>query len=72
MNKIPSMVASVVFFIAMAISTVTISTSYEPAQQSITAISQILFSTYLIPFELLSVVLVGGIIGMFHTAEDEE
>ena len=66
------MVASIVFFIAMAISTVTITGSYEPAQQSITAISRLLFSEYIIPFELLSVVLAGGIIGMFHTAEDEE
>jgi NADH-quinone oxidoreductase subunit J len=66
------MVASAVFFIAMALSVITLNGSYQPNQQSISAISQMLFNAYVIPFELLSVVLVGGIIGMFHTAEDEE
>ena len=56
----------------MAVSVVSISGTYIPTQQSITGISKELFSTYLIPFELLSVVLVAGIIGMFHTAEDDE
>jgi NADH-quinone oxidoreductase subunit J len=60
------------FFLVLAFSASTISGSYEPFQQNISGISALLFSTYIIPFELLSVVLVAGIIGMFHTAEDEE
>jgi NADH-quinone oxidoreductase subunit J len=60
------------FFIIMAVSVLSISGSYIPVQQHITGISKELFSTYLIPFELLSVVLVTGIVGMFHTAEDDE
>ena len=72
MNKIPAAISAVLFFIVMAVSVVSVSGSYIPAQQNITSISTELFSTYLIPFELLSVVLVTGIVGMFHTAEDDE
>lgn len=72
MNKIPAAISAVLFFIVMAVSVVSVSGSYIPAQQNITSISKELFSTYLIPFELLSVVLVTGIVGMFHTAEDDE
>ncbi len=72
MNKIPAAISAVLFFIVMAVSIVSVSGSYIPAQQNITSISKELFSTYLIPFELLSVVLVTGIVGMFHTAEDDE
>jgi NADH-quinone oxidoreductase subunit J len=66
------MIASVLFFLVIAFAEVTLTGSYTPYQQSISGISSLLFSTYIIPFELLSVVLVSGIIGMFHTAEDEE
>jgi NADH-quinone oxidoreductase subunit J len=72
LNKIPAAISAVLFFIVMAVSVVSVSGSYIPAQQNITSISKELFSTYLIPFELLSVVLVTGIVGMFHTAEDDE
>ncbi len=72
MNKAPAFIASFLFFLVMAFAAVNLTGSYSPVQQSIGSISRLLFSTYIIPFELLSVVLVGGIIGMFHTAEDEE
>jgi NADH-quinone oxidoreductase subunit J len=72
LNKIPAAISAILFFIVMAVSVVSISGTYVPTQQSITGISKELFSTYIIPFELLSVVLVAGIIGMFHTAEDDE
>ncbi len=72
MNKVTAMIASVLFFLVIAFAEVTLTGSYTPYQQSISGISSLLFSTYIIPFELLSVVLVSGIIGMFHTAEDEE
>lgn len=45
---------------------------FEMIQQNIQQISQFLFSEYVIPFELLSLVLVGGIIGMFYIAGKEE
>ncbi len=72
MNKIPAAISAILFFLVMAVSVASISGSYTPLEQHITNISRELFSTYLIPFELLSVVLVTGIVGMFHTAEDEE
>ena len=72
MNKIPAAISAVLFFIVMAVSVVSITGTYTPVQQSITGISKELFSTYITPFALLSVVLVAGIIGMFHTAEDDE
>lgn len=72
MNKVTAFIASILFFLVIAFAEVTIPGSYTPFQQNIAGISSLLFSTYIIPFELLSVVLVGGIIGMFHTAEDEE
>ncbi len=72
MNKIPALLSALLFFIVMAFAVVGISGSYTPTQQDITSISKDLFSIYLIPFELLSVVLVAGIVGVFHTAEDDE
>lgn len=72
MNKIPALLSALLFFVVMAFAVVSISGSYTPAQQNITAISKDLFNIYLIPFELLSVVLVAGIVGVFHTAEDDE
>lgn len=72
MNKIPALLSAILFFIVMAFAVVGISGSYIPAQQDITHISTDLFNIYLIPFELLSVILVAGIVGVFHTAEDDE
>ncbi len=72
MNKIPALLSALLFFIVMAVAVISISGSYVPTQQDITSISKDLFNIYLIPFELLSVVLVAGIVGVFHTAEDDE
>ncbi len=72
MNKIPAIISAVLFFLVMAVAVISISGSYIPTQQNLTQISTDLFNTYLIPFELLSVILVAGIVGVFHTAEDDE
>jgi NADH-quinone oxidoreductase subunit J len=72
LNKIPAILGAVLFFIVMALSVFGIAGSYTPVQQNIILVSRGLFNRYLIPFELLSVILVAGIAGMFHLAEDEE
>ncbi len=68
MNKKLAMVASVLFFIVFAIEAVSIPGSFTPVTQDITSISVALFGTYVVPFELLSLILVAGIIGMFYIA----
>lgn len=72
MNRLPAAIASILFFIVIMLEVLFVGGNYTPVQQSIKSISYELFNTYLIPFELLSVVLVAGIIGMFHNAEDDE
>jgi NADH:ubiquinone oxidoreductase subunit 6 (subunit J) len=46
--------------------------SIERISQNITAISNSLFGEYLVPFELISLILVGGIIGMLYISGREE
>lgn len=64
--------ASVLFLIVFAIEAVAIQGSFIPATQDLTAISVALFNIYVVPFELLSLILVAGIIGMFYIAGREE
>lgn len=68
MNKKLAIVASVLFFIVFAIEAVSIQGSFTPTTQDLTSISVALFGTYVVPFELLSLILVAGIIGMFYIA----
>lgn len=72
MNKTLAGVASVLFLIVFAIEAVAIQGSFIPATQDLTAISVALFNIYVVPFELLSLILVAGIIGMFYIAGREE
>lgn len=72
MNKALAIVASALFFIVFAIEAVTIQGTFVPTTQNLTAISVELFSTYVVPFELLSLILVAGIIGMFYIAGRED
>ncbi|MCL4315047.1 MAG: hypothetical protein M1454_04910 [Candidatus Thermoplasmatota archaeon] len=72
MNRIVPILASALFFIAIGIEVFSIPGSFSYYQENLTSISGDLFSTYVVPFELLSLILVGGIIGMLYiTGRDE-
>ena len=72
MNKKLAIVASALFLIVFSIEAVAIQGSFIPTIQNLTNISVELFGTYVVPFELLSLVLVAGIIGMFYIAGRED
>jgi NADH-quinone oxidoreductase subunit J len=71
LNKIPAVIASVFFFIVMAVEVFQIPGSFIPKEQSIANIGLLLMNEYLVPFELLSIILVAGILGMMHISEDD-
>ncbi|MHB8371204.1 MAG: NADH-quinone oxidoreductase subunit J [Thermoplasmataceae archaeon] len=71
MNKIPAIVSAVLFFIVMAVEVFQIPGSFIPNEQSISQIGILLMNEYIIPFELLSLILVAGILGMMHISEDD-
>ncbi len=72
MNKALAAVASALFFVVFTIEAVSIPGTFTPVTQDLTSISVALFNTYVVPFELLSLILVAGIIGMFYIAGREE
>lgn len=72
MNKKLALVTSVLFFIVFALEAVSITGTFTPTTQNLTAISVSLFGTYVVPFELLSLILVAGIVGMFYIAGREQ
>ncbi len=65
-------VASALFLVVFAIEAISIQGSFTPVTQDLTGISVSLFNTYVVPFELLSLILVAGIIGMFYIAGRED
>ncbi len=72
MNKVLAAVASALFLVVFAIEAISIQGSFTPVTQDLTSISVALFNTYVVPFELLSLILVAGIIGMFYIAGRED
>ncbi len=74
MNKNAARISLGLFFIIFFIEIVRINMTFQPVVQQINVIGAYLFSRYVIPFELLSLILVGGIIGMLYVAgkEDDE
>ncbi len=72
MNKYAAALASAFFFLVIFVEIIQISGSIERINQNITAISNSLFGEYLVPFELISLILVGGIIGMLYISGREE
>lgn len=72
MNKNAARLALGLFFIIFFIEILRINVQFQPVTQNLVLISQYLFSKYVIPFELLSLILVGGIIGMLYIAGKEE
>lgn len=72
MNRTVPLLASILFFIAIGIEVFSITGSFSYYQENLTSISADLFGTYIVPFELLSLILVGGIIGMLYiTGRDD-
>jgi NADH-quinone oxidoreductase subunit J len=68
LNKRSSALASALFFFVFLYQIINITGNVTFVSQNLTVLSSALFSTYLIPFELISVILVGSIIAMFHVA----
>ena len=66
MNKGLAAVASVLFLIVFGIEVLGIPGAFTPTSQNISLIGKELFSSYVVPFELLSLILVGAIDGMFY------
>ena len=65
-------IAAIVFIIVIGINLLTINKSFAIKPQDITGIGTFLFSTYIVPFELLSVLLVASIIGVMYIVGDDE
>ncbi len=64
--------SAILFFIVFAINVLQIKGSFIPVSQDIASIGVNLFGIYVTPFELLSLILVGGIVGMFYITGKEE
>ncbi len=60
------------FFLVFLFYMVQIPGTLTPTTQNIAGISRALFGPYVVAFELLSVILVGAIIGMFYIAGRDE
>lgn len=74
MNKKGAFAVVLVFLIVFLYEVVQISGAkftFTPQSQIIPLISQGLFSTYIVPFELISMILVGGILGALYIAGRE-
>lgn len=72
MNNKLSAVAAIVFLVVFGIEVARINVSFIPSSQDIAMIGFTLFGKYVIPFEMLSLILVAGIIGMFYIAGRED
>ncbi len=72
MNNKASAAAAIFFLVVFGIEVARISGSFVPSSQQISQIGISLFGKYVIPFELLSLILVAGIIGMFYIAGRED
>ncbi len=62
----------VIFFIEILRTNSQTAVQFNMVSQNLQTISEYLFSRYVVPFELLSLVLVGGIIGMLYIAGKED
>ena len=72
MNKTLAAVASILFLIVFGLEVLRIQGSFTPSSQNISLIGKELFSSYVVPFELLSLILVGAIAGMFYISWRDE
>lgn len=58
--------AVTLFFLVFFVTLLRTSSSFVEVNQNLTVLSTEIFSAYVVPFELLSLILVGGIIGMLY------
>ncbi len=65
-------IAAIAFIVIIGINLLSINKSFVPKSQDISRIGILLFSTYIVPFELLSVLLVASIIGVMYIVGDDE
>lgn len=65
MNK-KAFFAVALFFLVFFVTLLRTSVSFVEVNQDITVLSNQIFTAYVVPFELLSLILVGGIIGMLY------
>lgn len=72
MNKNAARISLGLFFVIFFIEIIRINFTFQPVVQQINVVGSYLFSRYVIPFELLSLILVGGIIGMLYIAGKED
>lgn len=71
MNK-KAFAAVTVFFLVFFVTMLRSITSFQPVVQNIGAVATSLFTTYIAAFELLSLILVGGVIGMLYITGRED
>lgn len=72
MNKRIAALASIIFLLVFGFEVVSIKGSFIPSSQDLNAIGKLLFNEYVVPFELLSLIMVAGVIGMFYIAGRED
>ncbi|PYB68021.1 hypothetical protein DMB44_05830 [Thermoplasma sp. Kam2015] len=72
MNKYLALVSVILFFIAVIVPVLMMSGTFIPVSQNITFYGYDLFNQYIVPFELISVVIVGAILGIIYVARGDE
>ncbi len=71
MNRKAFLSVGVFFFVIFA-TILSSSLSFQESIQDIATIANTMFSSYIVAFELLSLILVGGIIGMLYITGRED
>ncbi|MGC8608379.1 MAG: hypothetical protein ACP5UV_00735 [Thermoplasmata archaeon] len=71
MNKYISLITVILFFLAVAFPILLIQGSFQPISQDISMIGTAFFNVYIIPFELLSLIIVGSVIGLMYVARGD-
>ncbi len=71
MNKYIAMFTVILFFLAVAFPILLMQGSFQPISQDISLIGESFFNAYVIPFELLSLVIVGSILGAMYVARGD-
>ena len=72
MNKRIAALASIIFLLVFGFEVVSIKAAFIPSSQDLNAVGKLLFNEYVVPFELLSLIMVAGVIGMFYIAGRED
>jgi NADH-quinone oxidoreductase subunit J len=72
MNKRIAALASIIFLLVFGFEVVSIKGAFIPSSQDLNAVGKLLFNEYVVPFELLSLIMVAGVIGMFYIAGRED